>query len=130
MENKEYTVTDLMKILGVCRITVYKLLKNGEIKYYRRYDQKTKGNMYIITKDSFNNYLERKNIKLESDSEKNKINYERITPKNCIETLITNESYDEHARFISYAYRLWQLENKIENGEIIENILNKDNNNS
>ena len=45
--------------------------------------------------------------------------YERLTDKDIAVTLNTNYCEDM-TRFYMYAQRLWELENKIESGELVE----------
>ena len=52
-DNNYLNVSDVTKILGVCKSRVYKLIKSGEIP------AKQKNNMYIILKKDVNAYIER-----------------------------------------------------------------------
>lgn len=50
-EKKVYTVKELQEILGVCRPTIYELLKTEPFKYVKV------GRKYLISKESFDNWL-------------------------------------------------------------------------
>ena len=43
--------------------------------------------------------------------------YERLTDKD-IEVTLNCNAFEDNTRFFCYAHRLWELENKIESGEI------------
>ena len=53
MEEKRcYTVKEIQEMLGVCRVTVYDLLKNGKFPYVKV------GGKYLVSKKYFDEWLE------------------------------------------------------------------------
>lgn len=52
-QNRCYTVDDLVVMLGMCKKSVYELLKRKEFKWF----QLGSGGRYRIVKDSFDHWL-------------------------------------------------------------------------
>lgn len=51
--------------------------------------------------------------------DKIKPKYERLTDKDLLMNITYNGQYDDMTRFFLFARQLWELENKIESGELI-----------
>ena len=51
-EKRCYTVKEIQEMLGVCRVTVYDLLKNGKFPYVKV------GGKYLVSKKYFDEWLE------------------------------------------------------------------------
>ena len=51
-EKRCYTVKEIQDMLGVGRVTVYDLLKQGELRYV------TVGGKYLVSKKSFDEWLD------------------------------------------------------------------------
>ena len=51
-EKRCYTVKEIQEMLGVGRVTVYELLKQGELRYV------IVGGKYLVSKKSFDHWLD------------------------------------------------------------------------
>ena len=57
---KEYTIEELTKELGICKMTAYKLLRNGRIKARKKYGTTKKGDTWLIPQSSVDEYREQR----------------------------------------------------------------------
>ena len=60
MQEKEYTIEELTQELGICKMTAYKLLRNGRIKARKKYGTTKKGDTWLIPQSSVDEYREQK----------------------------------------------------------------------
>lgn len=105
MNEKEYTITELTKELGICKMTAYKLLRSGRIKARKKYGTTHSGDTWLVSQSSVDEYREQrisrcaypKIMWIETKCENcgNKGDSIFITCSNC-NAVLYNKSYNEN----------------------------------
>lgn len=61
MQEKEYTIDELTQELGICKMTAYKLLRNGRIKARKKYGTTHSGDYWLVSQSALDEYKNYRN---------------------------------------------------------------------